>query len=135
MYYYLTMANIGTQPPSQEFLALQENSQLPEWIVHEQQLEDHWLLMMGGTHGDEQDQVEFVRERMSQDTRIPGVLPVIAHRVAALTGLRSLYGNQQLMAWYPGKFDGEAVEDRIAAGITWLTGKLATDHLVIDRHD
>lgn len=72
---------------------------------------------------------------MRQDACEPGVLPIIAHRVAANTGLRSLDGNQQLMAWYPGSFDGEAVEDRTAAGITWLTGQLAVDHLVLDRHD
>jgi len=92
------------------------------------------LLEMGGTHGDEQNQVAYIRDRMSPGGLPAGVLPIIANREAADTGQRYI-GRRQLMAWYPGSFEGETHEERTAAGITWLIDRLNPNHLVIDRHD
>lgn len=119
---------------SREFDSLRETSQLPEWLTDEAMLSDYWLLEMGGTHGDEQAQVEYVRGHIENNLRLPGFLPIIANRKASDAQVRSMAA-KQLMGWYPGDFDGETNEARTAAGITWLSSQLSDNHVVIDRHD
>jgi hypothetical protein len=136
------MKLVGAESP---FDSLRTYSQLPDWLTDEEMLPDHWLLVAGGTHGDERDQIELVRswqagppDGVTPDT-LPGVLPVVANKAAADAGVRFI-GNQQMMACYPGSFmppagDPGNNERRTAAGIHWLTRELSRHHLFIDRHD
>lgn len=117
---------------SLEYESLQQTSQLPERL-DEELLHNYWLLLMGGTHGNEQDQVEYVRGLVTANHCYAGLLPIIANRAAADSDQRSI-SKKQLMEWYPGDFSSTVNENRTAAGITWLLSKLAKNHLAIDRH-
>ncbi len=120
-----------------EFQSLQLHSGLPDWLRNEAELSTYWLLEMGGTHGDESDQVEVVRAHQQEDLGALGILPIIANKLAADRGIRYITDeeqSEQLMAYYPGDFHGHSNQDRTAAGITWLVNSLRDNHLVIDRH-
>jgi hypothetical protein len=125
---------------SREFDSLQKTSELPSWLTSEEQLAEYWLLEIGGTHGNESDHIDYIRSRLGKGAFPHGVLPVIANRAAADVGERYI-DDEQLMAWYPGRFSWQAGpnerltnEEQTAAGITWLIGRLAMKHLAIDRH-
>jgi hypothetical protein len=118
---------------SWQFESLTTTSELPDWIS-EEALSEQWLLLMGGTHGEEREQIEYVRSRMGYGYFSPGLLPIIANHLAAEHGQRSI-STTQLMSQYPGNFDGDTNESRTAAGITWLIDQLNPERVVIDCHE
>lgn len=118
---------------SWQFESLSLTSKLPDWI-DEEVLHEQWLLIMGGTHGEEEGQIEYVSNRMDRGRLAPGILPIIANRLAVELKERSVSGIE-LMSCYPGNFSSIVNEDRTAAGITWLIDHLNSKRLAIDRHE